>query len=81
MTWHCSGTLSYSEFHKVLEARAMSLTAFNELPPSCYHHAVSGVPSVASGAYQMACEHWRVLLEAEAAQNAGADIGPLSVMH
>ena len=68
-------------FHKVLEARAMSLTAFNELPPSCYHHAVSGVPSVASGAYQMACEHWRVLLEAEAAQNAGADIGPLSVMH
>ena len=74
-------TDSLLDVFNVLEARAMSFTAFHELPPNCYNHSVSRMPRVPTAAFDLASEHWSVLLEAEAAHNAGAHIGPLGVMH
>lgn len=42
-------------FHKVLEARALSLVAFHGLPPHCV------VPFFAAKACQKANDYWRVL--------------------
>ena len=75
LSWQCD------MFEKVLEARAMSLVAFHELPPNCYHHSLALSADVALGAFEKAKQHWSVLLEAEAANAAGTAIGPLQTMY
>ena len=66
-------------FEKLFEQRASSLIAFRTLPPLKYCHALSA--DTMSSARGEALSHWRILLEAEAAEAQGAVVGPLAVMH
>ena len=68
-------------FEKLFEARASSLIAFHTLPPLCYNHALAAEEGTATAARKLALNHWRYLLEAEAAEARGAVVGPLAVMH
>lgn len=65
----------------LLEARAMSLSVLHCMPPSLYSHLLSHDVGVARKAHNLALQHWQILLEAEEAHNAGAEVLPLHHMH
>lgn len=66
---------------KLMETRSMSLVSFHELPPNCYHHVMAQDPQISKMACDKACSHFRMLTEAEAASNQGANIEPLREMY
>ena len=66
---------------KLLETRAMSLAVFHLLPPSLYCHLLSFDPDVARQAHDLAMAHWKILLQAEEAEAAGALVKPLSTIY
>ena len=66
---------------KLLETRAMSLAVFHLLPPSLYCHLLSFDPDVARQAHDLAMAHWKILLQAEEAEAAGALVKSLSTIY
>ena len=68
-------------FHNLLEQRAMSLAAGHCLPPMMYGHVAAPSPEVALDAHMKAKRHWQILLQAESASNAGANVQPLEFLH
>ena len=66
---------------KLLETRAMSLTAFYTLPPALYHHKLSLDANVAQQAHKLALEHYAILLEAECEEACGNEVEALAYMY
>lgn len=75
LSWHCE------LLEKLIANRAMSLVAFNELPPNTYHHSLATDAVVAKSARDKAVNELKVLLQVEAASNQGAVVGPLADLH
>lgn len=75
LVWHCD------VLNKLLETRSMSLASFHCLPPNLYSHALAPSPALAKPAFDLAVNHFQILLEAEGAANAGARVEPLESMH
>ncbi len=73
--WHVS------LFSKLLEQRAMSLSATHQMPPSLYCHVLSPSLDIARAAHDLAMKHWKILLEVEGAELEGVNVKPLKVMH
>lgn len=66
---------------KLLEQRAMSLCAYHTLPPLSFSHVLAPSAEVSLQAHNLANQQWKILLEAEMADNEGADVQPLSFLH
>ena len=66
---------------RLLEQRTESLCAFHTLPPMAFCHALSPSLEVSLAAHKLANKQWKILLEAEGADNEGADVQPLACMH
>ena len=73
--WHCD------ILDKLLETRSMSLTSFYSMPPIMYNHLLAPSPAVALAAHKLAIKHWKIVLEAEEAKNAGSQVDCLEKMY
>eukprot|EP00438_Fugacium_kawagutii_P020973 Skav206113 [mRNA] locus=scaffold3261:44575:49089:+ [translate_table: standard] len=75
LAWHCD------LFTKLMETRGMSLAVFHWMPPMTYCHVLSFDPEVRMQAHQLALSHWKIILQAEDAKQAGAVVKPLETIH